>query len=74
MFIVKIFVYCSLQYGVDFLSKLAHNLKQNSKKSLGQKIAKTEKEISKNREQYERLTVELEELHKNRRQYKVKSY
>lgn len=35
-----------------------------SKESLEQKIAKTEKAISKNREQYDRLTAELEELHK----------
>ena len=42
-----------------------------SKESLEQKI---EKAISKNREQYDRLTAELEELHKNRKQYKVKSY
>ena len=33
-----------------------------SKESLEQKIAKTEKAISKNREQYDRLTAELEEL------------
>lgn len=45
-----------------------------SKESLEQKIAKIEKAISKNREQYDRLTAELEELQKNRRQYKVKSY
>lgn len=38
-----------------------------SKESLEQKIVKTEKAISKNREQYDRLTVELEELHKKQK-------
>ncbi|WP_270362590.1 ErpK protein [Eubacterium ramulus] len=38
-----------------------------SKESLTQKIAKTEKAISRNREQYERLTAELEELHKKQK-------
>lgn len=38
-----------------------------SKESLEQKIAKTEKAISKNREQYDRLTAELEELHKKQK-------
>ena len=38
-----------------------------SKESLEQKIAKIEKAISKNREQYDRLTAELEELHKKQR-------
>lgn len=38
-----------------------------SKESLEQKIAKTEKAISKNREQYDRLTAELEELHKRQK-------
>ena len=33
-----------------------------SKESLEQKIEKTEKAISKNRELYDRLTAELEEL------------
>ena len=38
-----------------------------SKESLEQKIVKTEKAISKNREQYDRLTAELEELHKKQK-------
>lgn len=38
-----------------------------SKESLEQKIIKTEKAISRNREQYERLTAELEELHKKQK-------
>lgn len=38
-----------------------------SKESLEQKIAKTEKAITKNREQYDRLTAELEELHKKQK-------
>lgn len=38
-----------------------------SKESLEQKIAKTEKAISKNCEQYDRLTAELEELHKKQK-------
>ena len=38
-----------------------------SKESLEQKIAKIEKAISKNREQSDRLTAELEELHKKQR-------
>ena len=38
-----------------------------SKESLEQKIAKTEKAISKNREQYDRLTEELEDLHKKKK-------
>lgn len=38
-----------------------------SKESLEQKIAKTEKAISKNREQYDRLTAELEKLHKKQK-------
>lgn len=38
-----------------------------SKESLEQKIAKTEKAISKNREQYDRLTAEPEELHKKQK-------
>lgn len=37
------------------------------KESLEQKIAKIEKAISKNREQYDRLTTELEELHKKQK-------
>ena len=37
-----------------------------SKESLEQKIAKIEKAISKNREQYDRLTAEMDELHKGR--------
>lgn len=45
-----------------------------SKESLEQKIEKIEKAISKNREQYDRLTAELEELHKNRKRCKVKNY
>jgi len=35
-----------------------------SKEGIKQKIEKVEKAISRNREQYERLTAELEELHK----------
>ena len=38
-----------------------------SKEILEQKIAKTEKAICKNREQYDRLTAELEELHKKQK-------
>ena len=38
-----------------------------SKENLEQKIVKTEKAISRNREQYERLTAELEELHKKQK-------
>lgn len=38
-----------------------------SKESLEQKIVKTEKAISRNREQYDRLTAELEELHKKQK-------
>lgn len=38
-----------------------------SKESLTQKITKTEKAISRNREQYDRLTAELEELHKKQK-------
>lgn len=38
-----------------------------SKESLEQKIVKTEKAISKNREQYDQLTAELEELHKKQK-------
>lgn len=44
--------------------KMARNI---SKESLEQKIAKIEKAISKNREQYDRLTAELEELHKKQK-------
>lgn len=39
-----------------------------SKESLEQKIIKTEKAISRNCEQYERLTAELEELHKKQKE------
>jgi len=38
-----------------------------SKESLEQKIEKVEKAISRNREQYDRLTAELEELHKKQK-------
>lgn len=38
-----------------------------SKESLEQKIEKVEKAISRNREQYERLTAELEELHQKQK-------
>lgn len=38
-----------------------------SKESLEQKIEKIEKAISKNREQYDCLTAELEELHKKQK-------
>ncbi len=38
-----------------------------SKEGLEQKIAKVEKSISRNREQYDRLTAELEELHKKQK-------
>ena len=38
-----------------------------SKESLEQKIEKIEKAISKNREQYDRLTAELEDLHKKQK-------
>ena len=36
------------------------------REALEQKIAKTEKAISRNREQYDRLTAELEDLHKKK--------
>lgn len=38
-----------------------------SKEGLEQKIEKVEKAISRNREQYEKLTAELEELHKKQK-------
>ena len=38
-----------------------------SKESVEQKKAKIEKEIIKNREQYDRLTAELEDLHKKQK-------
>lgn len=38
-----------------------------TRESLDQKIKKVEKAISKNREQYERLTAELEELHQKQK-------
>ena len=38
-----------------------------NKDTLALKIKKTEQAISKNREQYERLTAELEELHKKQK-------
>lgn len=38
-----------------------------SKESLEQKIEKVEKALSRNREQYEKLTAELEELHKKQK-------
>lgn len=38
-----------------------------SKESLEQKIEKVENAISRNREQYEKLTAELEELHKKQK-------
>ncbi|NCB92931.1 MAG: hypothetical protein EOM40_10300 [Clostridia bacterium] len=38
-----------------------------SKEGLEQKIEKVEKAISRNREQYGRLTAELEELHKKQK-------
>ena len=38
-----------------------------NKDTLALKIKKTEQAISKNREQYERLTAELEELHQKQR-------
>ena len=38
-----------------------------SKESLEQKIEKVEKAISRNREQYEKLTAELEELHQKQK-------
>jgi len=38
-----------------------------SKESLEQKISKVEKAISKNREQYDKLTAELEELHQKQK-------
>ena len=50
------------------LSHLKKWMRRNiSKESLEQKIAKIEKAISKNREQYDRLTAELEELHKKQK-------
>ena len=38
-----------------------------TRESLDQKIEKVEKAIGKNREQYERLTAELEELHQKQK-------
>jgi hypothetical protein len=38
-----------------------------SKEGLEQKIEKVEKAISRNREQYDKLTVELEELHQKQK-------
>ena len=38
-----------------------------SKESLERKIEKVEKAISRNREQYEKLTAELEELHQKQK-------
>lgn len=38
-----------------------------SKEGLAQKIEKVEKAISRNREQYNKLTAELEELHKKQK-------
>jgi molecular chaperone GrpE (heat shock protein) len=38
-----------------------------SKEGLEQKIEKVEKAVSRNREQYDRLTAELEELHKKQK-------
>lgn len=38
-----------------------------NKEIIEQKIEKTEKAISRNREQYDRLTAELEELHKKKK-------
>ena len=38
-----------------------------SKESLTQKIEKVEKAISRNREQYQKLTAELEELHQKQK-------
>ena len=50
------------------LSHLKKWMRRNiSKESLEQKIAKIEKAISKNREQYDWLTAELEELHKKQK-------
>ena len=48
----------------SLLSVYAKNISQES---LEQKIVKIEKAISKNREQYDRLTAELEELHKKQK-------
>ena len=53
-----------LNFSMYLLSVYAKNI---SKESLEQKIAKIEKAISKNREQYYRLTAELEELHKKQK-------
>ena len=38
-----------------------------TRESIEQKLEKVEKAISKNREQYERLTAELEELHQKQK-------
>lgn len=38
-----------------------------NKDTIEQKIEKTEKAISRNREQYDRLTAELEDLHKKKK-------
>ena len=38
-----------------------------NKEALGQKIEKVEKAISRNRAQYDKLTAELEELHKKQK-------
>lgn len=41
--------------------------RSTNKDSLEQKIVKVQAAISKNREQYDRLTAELEELHKKQK-------
>ena len=41
--------------------------RNSSKESLAQKIEKVEKAISRNRQQYDKLTAELEELHKKQK-------
>ena len=41
--------------------------RNTNRETLEQKIAKTEKAISRNREQYDRLTAELEDLHKKKK-------
>ncbi|WP_330670459.1 DNA-processing protein DprA [Mediterraneibacter faecis] len=45
-----------------------HSISMN-RETLEQKIAKTGKSISRNREQHDRLTAELEELHKKKKRF-----
>ena len=52
------------QQNLEGSTVMARNM---NRETLEQKIAKTEKAISRNREQYDRLTAELEDLHKKKK-------